>query len=372
VSAAGAIAGTVRGATGSGTMELVTTELPSWSAGDAGDGDGPRRGRARGLSLLWWAFLGNALVLVVAAALLIVTPVTISAPIAIAEVAILLLGLTALLLANIVLLRRLLLPLRRLTDLMGRVDPMRPGRRLEALGTHHAEVGALADAFNAMLDRLELERRESTRRVLAAQEGERLRIARELHDELGQVLTAAAIEAERAADAGPQQRAEALRDTAGTIRASLDDVRRIARELRPEALDDLGLVNALMALCRRVAAQSEVRVRTHFGDGLPPIGGEVELVVYRVAQESLTNALRHAGAQTVDVALRADADTLELVVSDDGRGLPEPLPAGGTGIDGMRERALLVGGRLTIGAAEGGGTEVRLEVPRNAPPWASP
>ncbi len=323
--------------------------------------------RRHGLSILWWAFLANAAVLVIAAVLLIVTPVTISAPIAIAELAILLTGLVTMLGANVVLLRRVLLPLRRLTTLMGRVDPLQPGRRLEPIeGPRPAEVGALAEAFNAMLDRLERERRDSTRRVLAAQEGERLRIARELHDELGQALTATAIAAERAAEGPAQARGPALRTAAGAIRASLEDVRRIARELRPEALDDLGLSNALLALCRRVSAQGAVRVTPHLAHHLPPATPEVELVVYRVAQESLTNVVRHARATAVELTLTGVDGALRLVVRDDGAGLPEALPDSTTGIAGMRERALLAGGHLEIRSAAPG-TEIVLDVPTGAP-----
>lgn len=309
--------------------------------------------------------------LVVATVLLIATPITISAPIAITQAGILLGGLAALLLANLILLRRALLPLQQLTALLGRVDPLLPGRRLEPLGSHQAEVHALADAFNAMLDRLELERQESTRRVLGAQEDERLRIARELHDELGQSLTATAIEAERAAAAPPDARAAALRATADAIRTNLDEVRRLARELRPEALEDLGLTNALIALCRRVGAHSHVEVRTRFDRGLPATGDAVDLVIYRVAQESLTNVVRHATASRVDVTLAADGATLTLTVRDDGRGLPAPMPEATAGIAGMRERTMLVGGRLALRSPADGGTEVRLEVPTEAERWPS-
>ena len=106
-----------------------------------------------------------------------------------------------------------------------------------------------------MLDRLERARREAARTALAAQEAERLRVARELHDEIGQTLTAVMLQAERAADEDPAQAAAALGRVAEAVHESLDELRRIARELRPEALDDLGLVNALIALCSRVDAQ---------------------------------------------------------------------------------------------------------------------
>src|SRR5262249_32737900 len=149
------------------------------------------------------------------------------------------------------------------------------------------------EALNAMLDRMEDERRESVRRALAAQEGERSRIARELHDEVGQTLTAVALRAERAASEASHQD-QALTEIAETVLRSLEDVHRIGRELRPEALDDLGLVNALLALCSRVARQSGLRVKRDVDWSLPPLSPEAELVIYRVAQEALTNALRHS------------------------------------------------------------------------------
>ena len=140
-------------------------------------------------------------------------------------------------------------------------------------------------------------------------------------------------------------------------------MRRIARELRPEALDDLGLVNALIALSNRVDAQTGPRVKRELQGTLPPLSAEVELVLYRIAQESLTNALRHSDADSATVSLEADADSVTLRVADDGKGMPEQLPGGTAGIAGMRERALLVGGRLTIDSRPGQGTEVRLTIP---------
>jgi two-component system sensor histidine kinase UhpB len=242
---------------------------------------------------------------------------------------------------------------------MRSIDPDEPGRRLEGVDLGEPRVASLAGAFNSMLDRLENERRESARVALAAQERERLRVARELHDEIGQALTAATLKAERAAMGDPAD----LQEVADQIKGSLDDVRRIARELRPEALDDLGLHNALISLCSRVAAQSGVRVERRIEGGFPPLDPDVELVVYRVAQESLTNVVRHAQATRAIVSLQPADGWVVLRVSDDGQGLPEPLPEGTAGIGGMRERALLVGGRLAIASEPGAGTDVELRVP---------
>jgi two-component system, NarL family, sensor histidine kinase UhpB len=315
------------------------------------------------MSLLWWVFLTNGAVLVVALLLLTFSPITIDAPIQAGQFALLLAGFLVLLGLNLVLLRRVLSPLFRLTEVMSSVDPDRPGRRLTGVDPRSSEGQALAHAFNAMLDRLESARHEAARTALAAQEGERLRVARELHDEIGQTLTAVTIQAERAADGDPALAAQALRRVADGVRESLDEVRRIARELRPEALDDLGLVNALIALCTRIETQDGLRVRRELQGKLPLLSPDVELVVYRVAQEALTNALRHSGAASATVSLKADAGTVTLRVVDDGEGMPARLPSGTAGIAGMRERALLVGGRLSIESRPGKGTEVRLTIP---------
>jgi two-component system sensor histidine kinase UhpB len=223
---------------------------------------------------------------------------------------------------------------------------------------------ALAEALNSMLDRLEDERRDSARRALAAQESERARIARELHDEVGQSLTAVALRAEQAA-AEHEDQTQALVEIGETVLRSLQDVQRLGRELRPEALDDLGLVNALIAMCSRVARQSGIRVERNLDPDLPPVTDEVELVIYRVAQEALTNAVRHSGGTGVSVALRHDVDDgVILTVSDNGRGLPRSRSE--SGLRGMRERAMLIGADLRLSSQSGHGTEVRLTVPANA------
>ncbi|MDQ3759518.1 MAG: sensor histidine kinase [Actinomycetota bacterium] len=307
-------------------------------------------------------FLANGAVLLVAFLLLVFSPIEIDAPVTLDQLALLVAGLATLLVLDLVLLRRVLSPLSRVTGVMTSIDPDRPGRRLVDLKPLSAEGAALVEAFNAMLDRLERARREASRTALAAQEAERLRVARELHDEIGQTLTAVLMHAERAAVNDPAQAPAELVRVSDGVRESLDDVRRVARELRPEALDDLGLVNALIALCSRLDAQGGLRVRRKL-EKPPPLSPELELVIYRVAQESLTNVLRHAEADTAIVSLAVDADGVTLSVEDDGAGIPAELPTGTAGVAGMRERALLVGGRLSIESEPGQGTKVRLAVP---------
>jgi two-component system sensor histidine kinase UhpB len=299
------------------------------------------------MPLLWKVFAGNAAVLLVATLALVLTPATVSFPIALEELAVLTLGLTLMLCVDVAFLRRAFRPLAALAAFARTVDPLTPGRRV-GLPAGDPEVRDVAAAVDEMLDRLEAERRESARRALVAQEAERVRIARELHDEVGQALTAVLWMVDG--------------DAREAVRGTLEEVRGIARRLRPEALDDLGLTAALAALTVSVQRASGVRVERELdGEAAARLSAEEELVAYRVAQEALTNVVRHAGAHHATVTLRSDIDEVVLEVRDDGRG----MDAGdGTGLRGMRERALLVGARLAIESAPGGGTVVRLVLTR--------
>src|SRR3954447_11272571 len=273
-------------------------------------------------TLFWRLSLVNVSVLLAVAILLAVTPVTISVPVRPLEIAIIAVGLVLTATANLLLVRHTLAPLRRLTELMKSVDPMEPGRRVTGIDARYQDTAALAHAFNAMLDRIEFERADSARRALTAQEQERLRIARELHDEIGQTLTAIALEAERAAEAaaGVEDREPWMR-VAEWAQRSVEDLRRIARELRPEALDDLGLVNAFIALCNRVSAQAGIEIDRQLSDRIPDHDPSIDLVVYRVAQEALTNVMRHSDASRAVVSLEMLDGLLNLRVADNGRGI---------------------------------------------------
>jgi two-component system, NarL family, sensor histidine kinase UhpB len=310
-------------------------------------------------SLLSRIFAVNAAVLATAVGLLLFTPLQVHAHTRLSEAITLLAGLALMLVADLVLVHRALAPLRRLVGVMTRVEAMKPGQRAPAGGDR--EMAAMSRAFNEMLDRLETERRESGLRALAAQEDERLRVARDLHDELGQVLTSVVLRAEYAGD-HPDDQADALAAIAEATRASLDQVRGIARELRPEALDDLGLANALIALCRRVVPDGRPPVRCTLDPPPDQLAPEAQLVVYRVAQEALTNAVRHAPGASVELALATQAGDVLLSVRDDGPGFPPDRPEG-AGLLGMRERALLIGAALTIDSGPGAGVRVALRVP---------
>ncbi|MGV9939619.1 sensor histidine kinase [Streptomyces sp. NPDC003401] len=310
------------------------------------------------MSLFWRIFGLNAVVLGTATALLLWAPVTVSVPVLLTEAVILVGGMLVMLVANAALLRLALSPLDRLTRLMTTVDLLRPGQRLPAHGMR--EVAHLIRTFNAMLDRLESERAASSGRVLLAQEAERRRIAQELHDEVGQTMTAILLSLKRAADEADEPLRGELRQAQEITRGSLDEVRRLVRRLRPGVLDDLGLVSALTSLTTEFAAHAGLRVVRRFDADLPALDPQTELVLYRVVQESLTNAARHAGADRVEVSLSSADGALLLAVTDDGHGTG--IAHEGAGIRGMRERALLVGATLDI-VSQPTGTQVRLTVP---------
>jgi two-component system, NarL family, sensor histidine kinase UhpB len=323
------------------------------------------RARIRSISgsLAARTFLASAAVLGIVFLLLLVTPVEVSYPIKFGEALILFAGLLAMLAIQLVVIRRVLAPLRRLADQMHGVDLRQPLQPRIETTSQSSEITAFVETFNDMLERLADERRQSARTALGAQEAERLRTAQELHDEIGQSLTAVALQVEQLAAAADPPTAARLGEVAELLQGSLGDIRRIARKLRPEALDDLGLVNALIAMTSRIGRQTNApRFERRLSEELPSLSAEQELVIYRVAQESLWNVVRHAEATTARIALESSEGTLILSVSDDGRGMPAGSSAG-SGIVGMRERALLIGARLRIDSEPRSGTTVRLVVP---------
>lgn len=330
---------------------------------------GPRTPRAPGplhspaSTLFRRLFLLNALVFVTGAGVLALSPATVSTPVAVGELSVLTAGLALMLAVNAVLLRGSLRPLDSLSALMERVDLLRPGERLAVRG--RGDVAHLVRTFNEMLDRLEAERSTRTAQTLAAQEAERQRIAQELHDEIGQSLTAALLGLKRGVDRAPEELRAELQTVQETIRGSLDEVRQVARRLRPGVLDDLGLISALSALAADFTQATELPVVRRLDSRLPEMSPAAELVVYRIAQESLTNIARHAGASRVEMALGGGDGEVLLRISDDGRGAAGA--AEGAGIRGMRERALLLGARLDIDPRPAGGTRIRLTVPVETP-----
>jgi two-component system sensor histidine kinase UhpB len=312
------------------------------------------------LPLFWRVFGTNAAVLFVAFLGLVFAPVTVSVPPELTELIVLIGGLVVILAINLVLLRPAFRPLDELAETMRRHDPLSPGTRARVDGD--PAVAALARTFNDMLDRMEAERRDSAHRALMVQEAERRRIARELHDEVGQTLTGVMLQVEGLAAVIPEELREQLDELRETARDGTEEVRRIARRLRPEALEDLGLQSALSALATRIADQAQLRISRQLDSGLT-LSQQQELVVYRVAQEALTNVARHAGAEHVELCLESDDTTAVLAVRDNGRGLHAADLSSSHGIRGMRERAMLIGAQLAITRRPERGTEVKLTIP---------
>lgn len=260
----------------------------------------------------------NGLIFTLGTLILALSPATVSARIKLTEIPVLVIGLAVMLTANALLLRSSLAPM------------------------------------------LKSERSTANASALAAQENERQRIARELHDEIGQTLTVALLFLKRAVDRAPAEIRGELADTQEAVRAGLDEVRSIARRLRPDALEDLGLHSALNALCSEFSQATGIVVVKNIAPQANRLQPDVELVCYRIAQESLTNIARHAEASKVWLDLHSTTDQLLLRIADDGRG---GVDTEGAGINGMRERALLVSAALTIASPLGEGTEVLVTIP---------
>src|SRR5262245_1815178 len=227
----------------------------------------------------------------------------------------------------------------------------------------------LAEAFASRaavaVDLSERVERAALRRAVTAQETERRRLARELHDETGQALTSILLGLkgleEQLCDDVPQPAVSGLREL---VVETLQDVRRLAVELRPKALDDFGLEAALERLCRTIAEQTGIEIDCAGAIGGQRLSDEVETALYRIAQESLTNAVKHARAGRVSILLTRKHGSLCEVIEDDGRGFdPAAREDAGLGLDVMRERVQLLRGRLTIESSAGAGTTVVVEVP---------
>lgn len=266
-------------------------------------------------------------------------------------------------LLNLLLLRRVVRPVQQLTAVARTVNLTDPSPPVLPGAASGSEAGELARTFNEMLTRLRTERGEATGRVLAGQEAERLRIAQELHDQVGQELTAALLLLSRLHGRTPEELRPAVLEAQAAVRSSMEDIRRIAIELRPEALEDLGLESALAVLCDRFAERSGLEVSCRIDEGLPVLSADAELVIYRVAQEALTNVARHSGSRQAELSLGRDDGHILLSVCDRGAGI-QPDVAPGSGIRGMRERAALIRATLEVRNRDPGpGTEVRLRAP---------
>ena len=270
------------------------------------------------------------------------------------------LAVSGVILLNSILLRRRLEPMGRLVETMSSVDLASPGKRAEIGANAAEEVRRLSADFNRMLERLEHERRESGRAVLRAQEVERSRIAQDLHDEVNQALTAILLRLSATIQTAPPGLQEELRESQALVTQAMEELLHLARQLRPTALDDHGLVPALASQVADFGDRTGIRANFRRHGSVPKLSDEEQLVIYRVTQESLSNVAQHAGARHVDVELSFVGRTV-LRVRDDGEGF-RMNGHGRTrlGVSGMRERALLVGGHLSIFSEPGDGTTIEL------------
>lgn len=222
----------------------------------------------------------------------------------------------------------------------------------------------IAEAFAARaavaVDLSQRVARDALRRVVAAQELERQRLARELHDETGQALTSILLGLKPLED-GPAN--EAVAELHELVVTALQDVRRLAVELRPKVLDDFGLVPALERLAASFGEQTGLKVDFQSTIGEERLPPEVETALFRVVQESLTNVVKHSHAGNVSIVLTRRGDAVAVVVEDDGTGFDPVRPGEGIGLLGMRERLALLDGRLDVESASGSGTTLVAEVP---------
>lgn len=330
--------------------------------------DGPTEGKPPTWSLFWRVFAVNAVVLVGDGLLLALAPPLVSSPPVLADALVIIAGLATMLLLTYFLMRRAFLPLQRLRERAVRVDALRSGERLPDDGRVR-EASELTGAFNEMLHRLEAERRASALRTMAAREEQRRRLSRELHDEVGQNLSAVLLLLQSIGEHCDKRDAGRVLEAREMVRDGLDSARRVARELRPEVLDRLGVLRALTELVLRMSRSDTPRLCLALPDHLPVLDEAVELVVYRVSQEALTNVLRHAQARCGGLRLEIKGRALVLTIWDDGVGLyradgtGHARQADGQGLVGMRERAFAVAASLRIGPRAPAGTEVVLTVP---------
>src|SRR5947209_5617574 len=269
---------------------------------------------------------------------------------------------------NMLLLRRRFSPLEALIARLEEIDPAQPNTQFVVPRTNVEEVERLAITFRRLLRRIEDERRRSGRLVLRAQEEERRRLARDLHDEVNQALTAILLRLQALSEEAPPELAEQITALKTLVNQAMEELLRLARQLRPASLDDLGLIAAIEGQIARFSEQSGIQAVLHHEGAPESLTEDQQTVIYRVVQEALSNTAQHSGATFVDFDLRVfPSHGVELRVRDNGRGFAAATPAdgsGGIGLSGMAERARLVGGELTVTSSPGTGTRVRLYIPQ--------
>jgi two-component system sensor histidine kinase UhpB len=269
---------------------------------------------------------------------------------------------------NLWMLQRRFRPLEGLIERIERIDPAQP-TTLELEGDPVEEIDRLATSFKRLLQGIEAERRRSGQAVLRAQEDERRRLARDLHDEVNQALTAMLLRLEALAQDAPPERADEVAELKRLAGEAMEELLSLARQLRPTALDDHGLAAAIQAQLTRFAAQTGMETEMRVEGDPATLDEDAQTALYRIAQEALANAGRHAGAAHVEVVLSIGDEGAALRVSDDGAGFDPTTPGGGggggagLGLQGMAERARLAGGELDVRSSPGSGTTVMLRLP---------
>ncbi len=272
-------------------------------------------------------------------------------------------ALLAMVLMNGWLMRRRFAPLEQLINAMERTDLGERAGRNALPAAEVEEVARLQAAFESMLDRLEAERDRTASAVLEAQEAERARVARDLHDEANQALTGVLLRLEATSQHAPEELRAELRETQAVATQAMEELLRLSRELRPAALDDLGLGAALRSQVEDFGRTARVATELRLPEaGLEDIAPEEQIVVYRVVQESLSNVARHSGAGAVTVSVERREHGTLVSVADDGHGFDASRRHTGHGLTGMRERAALTGGRVRIVSSPGAGTRVELRL----------
>ena len=277
--------------------------------------------------------------------------------------AVLVAALMAMVLLNGWLLRRRFAPLEELIAATERVDFGGPDIRAQIPTANVEEVVRLHQAFDRMLGRLEAERARTATAVLQAQEAERARLARDLHDEANQALTGVLLRLEATAQHAPAELRDELRETQGVATSAMGELVRLARELRPIVLDDLGLGAALRTQVAEFGRRAGVDASLSLpACGVEDLGADEQLVVYRIVQEGLSNVARHSGARNVRVDVERLSGGTVVRLADDGAGFTPSVAVPGLGIKGMRERAVLAGGRFYVDSAPGHGTTIELRL----------
>jgi signal transduction histidine kinase len=285
-------------------------------------------------------------------------------------VSILGLALATSLIVNLALVYVALRPLNDLEQTAARVSAGDTGARVSISILADRDMARVGTTLNELLDRLTEDRarvRRLAAQVISAQDEERARVARELHDSTAQILTAVMLQLGAAARESTTPEIDARVATLRELAAeALEEVRSLSHTMHPRVLDDLGLAAALAWLGRQAHAQEAVEVSVDAEEFQPPIPAALASALYRVAQEALRNTARHGDARRITVRLRRDGELAVLDIADDGRGFDVAMATErrpGMGLFSMRERIALVNGRLTVNSAPGRGTRITATVP---------